>query len=120
VTARLYLDEDVLPDLARALRGMGHDAISAQEADALGLTDEEQLSRATEQGRALLTFNYRHFIRLARDWHDADRTHAGIIISYSQYRRRHLRQLARAVARLLDRVSSDELANAVFVLDQYG
>lgn len=117
--ARLYLDEDVLPELARVLRSAGHDAVSAHELGALGLTDEEQLIRATGEGRVLLSFNYRHFIRVAREWFAAGRHHAGIVVSYRQYRRRGLRELRRAVARLLDTVSGEELENSVYVLDQY-
>lgn len=116
---RLYLDEDVLPELARVLRSAGYDAVSAHETGALGIGDEEQLALATSQGRALLSFNYRHFIRIARDWQAASRNHGGIIVSYRQYRRRELGELRRAVIRLLDAAAAEGLENAVYVLDQF-
>ena len=116
--ARLYLDEDVIPALARVLRSSGLDAVSVHEQGALGLSDEEQLARATADGRTLLTFNYRHFIALARDWWLAERSHAGIIVSYRQYRRRQLRDLRLAVIRLAETVSAEDLVNAVYVLDE--
>jgi uncharacterized protein with PIN domain len=119
VTARLYLDEDVLPELARLLRAAGHDAVSAHEEGALGISDEEQLVRATGQGRALVSFNYRHFIRLAREWSKEGREHAGIVVSFRQYRRRQLGELRRAVIRFLDSVDEGRLRNAVYVLDEY-
>ncbi len=114
---RLYLDEDVLPALARVLRSAGYDVMSAHETRAFGRSDEDQLSAATAQGRVLLSFNYRDFIRLALEWHAAGRSHAGIVVSYHQYRRRDLRQLRQAVIRLLDRLTADDLANAVYVLN---
>ena len=117
--ARLYLDEDVLPELARVLRSAGHDAVSAHETGALGLSDEDQLARATAEGRVLLTFNCRDFIAIAQEWARADRTHAGIVVSYRQYRRRELGDLRRAAVRLLDAANREQLTNSVFVLDQF-
>ena len=56
--ARLYLDEDVQPEVARLLRAHGHDAISVAERNAVGLSDEEQLARATQEDRVLVTFRH--------------------------------------------------------------
>lgn len=114
--ARLYLDEDVLPELARLLRAAGHDAISVHEVGALGLSDEEQLLRAATDDRALVSFNYSHFIRIAKEWTAEGKHHAGIVISYRQYRRRELGELRRAVMRLLDTVPAESLAESVYVL----
>jgi predicted nuclease of predicted toxin-antitoxin system len=119
VRARLYLDEDVIPELARVLRSAGHDAVSSHELGALGATDEEQLVRAATEGRALLSFNFRHFIRLAREWSDVGRHHAGIVISYRQYRRSELRNLRRAIVRLLDTTTAEDLDDSFYVLDQF-
>jgi hypothetical protein len=49
VRARLYLDEDVLPELARVLRSAGHDVISAHEVAALGIGDKDQLAKAATE-----------------------------------------------------------------------
>ena len=117
--ARLYLDEDVLPDLARVLRSEGHDVVSAHETGALGLTDEDQLRRASGEGRVLVSFNYRHYIVLARDWFAANRPHAGIVISYRQYRRKDLRELRKTVLRMVDLVSAEEFESSLYVLDQF-
>jgi hypothetical protein len=119
VRARLYLDEDVIPDLARVLRSTGHDVVSAQEVGAFGIGDEEQLTRATADGRALLSFNYRHFLKIGHDWFVASRPHAGIVVSFRQYRRRELRELAQAVAALFDALTPQDLANSVRVLDEF-
>jgi predicted nuclease of predicted toxin-antitoxin system len=119
VRPRLYLDEDVLPELARLLREHGDDAVSAHEVGALSLPDEEQLARASIQGRAILTYNYRDFNQLGEDWFRAGRSHAGIILSYRQYSRGQVGELLRTVLALLDSVSAEELANSVQVLDRF-
>jgi hypothetical protein len=50
---RLYLDENVFPDLAVAVRQRGFDATSAFDATMLGKSDEEQLHHAASEGRCL-------------------------------------------------------------------
>lgn len=116
--ARLYLDEDVLPELARVLRAAGHEVVSAHEVAALGVSDEEQLGRAAAEGRALLTFNYRDFLKLAREWFGAGRSHAGVV-SYGQYRHRELGELRDAVIALLETLTAEDLRDTVWVLDAF-
>jgi len=116
VRPRLYLDEDVIPELARVPRSQGHDAVSAHELGALGASDEEQLARATADGRALLSFNHRHLLGIGRDWFA---THAGIIVSFHQYRQRELRELTLAVLTLLDTLAAEELCNSIRILDEF-
>jgi predicted nuclease of predicted toxin-antitoxin system len=80
-SCRLYLDEDVNPNLARLLRERGVDATCAREEDQLGKSDEEQLAFATERDRAIVTHNVGHFVELAREYAAQGRSHAGIILS---------------------------------------
>lgn len=117
--AELYLDEDVLPDLTPILRGLGYDVVSAHETDALGLSDEEQLQRATAENRAIFTFNYHDFIRLGIEWFASNRSHAGIVISYRQYTHRELRALRQAVTKLLNAVSAEDMRNSIWILDEF-
>ena len=116
---RLYLDEDVIPDLARLLRSRGFDAVSVHELDALSLTDEEQTARATADGRAILTFNYRDFIEIGESWFLAGRSHAGIVVSFHQYSRGEIGQLLRTVLTLLDTLRAEELRDTIQFLDQF-
>ena len=76
--ATLYADEDFSYPAVQRLRQLGHDILTAQEAGqgSQGITDEAVLAFATAAGRAVVTFNRRHFIRL----HSEGTSHAGIIV----------------------------------------
>ncbi len=76
--ARLYADEDFSYPVVQRLRQLGHDIVTAQEAGQAnqGIEDDAVLALASEQGRAVLTFNRRHFIRL----HRVMPSHEGIIV----------------------------------------
>lgn len=76
--ALLYSNENFpLPTVA-ALRRLGHDVLTVAEAGAASqrIPDEEVLAFASNRGRAVLTLNRRHFVRL----HESDPIHSGIIV----------------------------------------
>ena len=76
--ARLYADEDFPLPVVKALRVLGHDvrtALDAGQANA-GVPDSDVLAFATADGRAVLTLNRKHFIRL----HRTIGSHAGLIV----------------------------------------
>ena len=76
--ARLYANENFPLPAVEALRRLGHEVLTTAEAGQAGiaLPDAEVLAQAAMQGRAVLTFNRRHFIRL----HGESPDHAGIIV----------------------------------------
>ena len=76
--AILYADEDFSYPVVQRLRQLGHDLLTAHEAGRAGqgITDKEVLAFAIAAGRAVVTFNRRHFIRL----HSEVSSHAGIIV----------------------------------------
>lgn len=76
--ANLYADENFDHQVVAELVARGHDALTAQAAGNAyrGIDDANVLAYAIARGRAVLTFNYRHFIRL----HLLDENHAGIIV----------------------------------------
>ena len=76
--ARLYADEDFSYLVIQHLRQFGHDVLTAHEAGQAGqgIPDTEVLALATMAGRAVLTFNRRHFIRLPSE----GLPHGGIIV----------------------------------------
>jgi predicted nuclease of predicted toxin-antitoxin system len=83
---KLYLDEDLSPQIARRLREIGVDAVSAHETGNVQLSDREQLSYAAAEGRALVTRNVRHFVVLAKDAIARQEPHAGIVLCLSSLR----------------------------------
>jgi predicted nuclease of predicted toxin-antitoxin system len=109
---RLYLDEDFHPDLAEAIRQRGFDCQNTAEAGMSGRTDEEQLQHATAQGRCILSFNVRDFMILARQWAQAGRPHAGIVVT-SQVSRQALGQLLGRILQMLNTTTADEIRNTI-------
>jgi len=76
--ARLYANENFPLPVVEELRRLGHDVLTIHETGQAGqlLSDEAVLAFACADGRALLTLNRRHFIRLHRE----QPRHAGIIV----------------------------------------
>ena len=63
---KLYVDADITPKLARALRQRGYDVLSAHEAGNAEAPDSEQMEFAVAQERALLTCNAADFTRFSK------------------------------------------------------
>lgn len=77
---RLLLDEHYSREIAERLREQSYDVTAVKEdADLEGLEDERLLSRARDQGRALLTNNASDFAPLIREWAGRGESHAGVI-----------------------------------------
>jgi uncharacterized protein DUF5615 len=76
--AQFYTDENFRYPVVDALRRLGHDVLTAQEAGRAGrgILDETVLADAATAGRILLTHDRRDFIRL----HNAGITHRGIVV----------------------------------------
>ncbi len=76
--AQLYANENFPFPSVEELRRLGHDVLTTTEAGQAGrgTPDPDVLRFATAQGRALITLNRRHFIRL----HERDTRHAGLIV----------------------------------------
>ena len=80
---KLYTDENIDPRLAEQLNRRGYDVLSCYAAGHAGraLSDEWQLTFATEQGCAILTYNVVDFAALALEWESRQREHCGIIFA---------------------------------------
>jgi predicted nuclease of predicted toxin-antitoxin system len=114
----LYFDEDVMEDIAEALRQRGYDALSAAETGMLGRPDDEQLAFAAAQNRAILTYNAPDYSRLGQEWFDVGKEHSGIILS-QQFSKREFGELLRQTLRLLNSLTRDEMRNQVFYLQAF-
>lgn len=79
--AFLYADENFDHPVVALLRSFGHDVLTAQQAGQANqsIPDALVLAFATAQGRAVLTFNRRDFIRLHQLTIPSG-SHAGIIV----------------------------------------
>ncbi len=82
---RLLLDANLSPrGVATRLREADHDVLALAEDVAFeGLPDPEVLALAASEGRVLVTRNSRDFAPLAREWAEAQRSHAGLILIWT-------------------------------------
>jgi predicted nuclease of predicted toxin-antitoxin system len=82
---RLLLDANLSPrGVAKQLCDKSHDVL-ALSADATfeGLPDPQVLELAASEGRIIVTRNSRDFAPLAREWAEAQRKHAGMILIWT-------------------------------------
>lgn len=99
---KLYLDEDLSPRLAEALRKRGHDVVSSHEVGNDELPDEAQLSYAAKSGRHLVSYNRRDYLVLADRWYRQGRHFPKILLMVeSRYPRRAIGIQLRALERYL-------------------
>ncbi len=82
---RLLLDANLSPRrIGSALHAAGHDVLPlAEDATLEGLDDPVVLELAASQQRILVTRNSRDFAPLAREWAEAQRQHAGLILIWT-------------------------------------
>jgi hypothetical protein len=73
-----YADENFRYPVVEALRRLGHDVLTCQEAGrgGQGIEDDVVLTDAMALNRIILTENRKHFIRL----HNAGHDHRGIVV----------------------------------------
>lgn len=82
---RLLLDANLSPrGVASRLRKSKHDVLAlAEDAAYEGLPDPQVLELATAEQRILITRNSRDFAPLARQWAEAQRSHAGLMLIWT-------------------------------------
>jgi predicted nuclease of predicted toxin-antitoxin system len=107
---RLLLDANPSPRrVAAPLREAGHDVLAlAEDVTLEGLSDPQVLELAATEGRVLITRNSRDFAPIAREWAEARRSHAGLILiwtlDHSQFA-----AIVSGIGRQLELWSSQEL-----------
>jgi hypothetical protein len=76
--ARIYANENFPLPVVEELRRLGHDVLTTFESGRAGqrLADDGVLAFAVGEGRALVTHNRRHFVRL----HGEHPGHCGIVV----------------------------------------
>jgi hypothetical protein len=107
---RLYTDEDAGEHaVVQGLRARGVDVLTTLEAGQVGATDADQLAFATEQGRAIYTFNVRDFARLHGEYLGRGQEHPGIVVIPDQ--RYSIGEKIRRLASFVHRVTAEEMVN---------
>lgn len=109
---RIYIDADVDVLLADILTPRGFDCELARDVGLLRALDEEQLTYATREGRILITHNRVDFQRLAVEWWNQGKDHAGIVLAM---RRFDTYEVARRVLALLLSYDQQGWRNCVLV-----
>lgn len=104
---KLYVDADITPKLARALRERGYDVVSAHEIGKAEASDVEQMAYAVVEKRALLTCNAGDFTVILENYWDEGRNHWGVVVSEQL----ELGELIRRAARLLDMLDVSDMQN---------
>jgi hypothetical protein len=106
----LYVDEDAMDgDLVRGLRSRGIDVVTAADCGMIRRGDEEHLSLATVQGRALYSFNVADFHEIHTEWIETGREHAGIILA--QQKRYSTGEQIRRLLRLMGSLTGEAMRN---------
>jgi predicted nuclease of predicted toxin-antitoxin system len=107
---RLLLDANLSPrGIAATLREAGHDVLAlAEDATFEGLPDPQVLELAASEQRVLVTRNSRDFAPLARQWAEAGRSHAGIILIWTLDHSRFAEILAGVERQLQQRPSHQQ------------
>lgn len=82
---RLLLDANLSPRrIAAPLRKADHDVLAlAEDAAYEGLPEPQVLELATAEERILITRNSRDFAPIAREWAEAQRSHAGLMLIWT-------------------------------------
>jgi hypothetical protein len=85
VPVRLLLDANLSPrGIGTPLQSAGHDVLALAADQAFeGLDDPSVLELAAADLRILITRNSRDFAPLAREWAEASRHHAGLILIWT-------------------------------------
>ena len=103
---RFHLDEHVPFGVAAGLRRRGTDVTCAAEVGMVGVSDEKQLSFATEAGRMIVTQDA-DFLRL----HEAGVPHAGI--AYCRQGSLTIGEMLRRLVLVYDLMTAEEMQRRV-------
>jgi predicted nuclease of predicted toxin-antitoxin system len=106
---RLLLDANLSPrGIAARLRDAGHDVlVLAEDSTFQGLPDPQVLALAASEERICVTRNSRDFAPLAREWAEAQRPHAGLILIWT-LDHGHSAEIVAGIERYLERWPSHE------------
>jgi len=96
-------------DLVRGLRSRGIDVVTAADSGMVRRKEEEHLSWATVQGRALYSFNVGDYHEIHTEWAATGRSHAGIILA--QQKRYSTGEQIRKLLRLVGSLTCEAMCD---------
>lgn len=115
---RLYFDEDAMKGaLVRALRTRSVDVLTAGEAARRHQSDAAHLAFASEQGRAIYSFNSGDYQQLHSTYVAQGISHAGIILTRQQ--RYSVGEQMHRLLRLINTVSAEEMLHRIGFLSTW-
>ena len=103
--------------LVRGLRSRGIDVVAAADSGMIRRKDQEHLSWATVQGRALDSFNVGDYHEIHTEWAATGRNHAGIVLA--QQKRHSTGEQIRRLLRLIGGLSGGAMCNREEFLGQW-
>lgn len=112
---RIYTNENIHGDVAKALRRWGYDAISAPESGLLAVPDEVQMKFAISQKRTILTYDVADYTCLHTEYLKSGLHHYGIIIS----KYLEIKKLLYRLQRLLQYLSAEYMCDRLEYLGQW-
>ena len=104
---RTYSDEDVNVAITEGLKRRGIKAISCQEVDNIGLSDEEQIRYANSNKLVILT----HDVDFLRIVHERKISHSGII--FVSQNKLSVGEIIRKIEFLVSMLSQEDMENHV-------
>jgi hypothetical protein len=96
---RFLLDENIHPAVAEVAWEMELDVVSVHDLRHRGWSDYEQLEFAAEQKRILVTRNREDYLHWTREFYQARRPHAGVLLVDSGLPHDQPASVARALRR---------------------
>lgn len=94
---RVYLDENMPPQIAAIARAQGLDAVSGHELGHRGFPDDDVLRLAALDRRCVVTRNRDDFVRLTLLFFENEWPHAGVLIVPNSFPHDQFARIARAL-----------------------
>jgi predicted nuclease of predicted toxin-antitoxin system len=107
---KIYTDESIHTAVAKGLKRLGVEAQSCQDANKSGLSDNEQLAYAYENGLVIFTHDD-DFLRLDAEYISQGREHCGIV--YAHQKDHSIGECIRKLKLIVDILSPEEMKNHV-------
>jgi len=111
---KFLIDENLPISLKEKLSEKGHDVFDIRETGNLGMTDEEIIKIASNQGRILISANYKHFGNIIMF---PPSQYNGIIIV--KMPKSSIQEVILRVINVIDSLSEKDIKNSTIIIEPY-